>query len=46
MKANHSIEKAVALLRAAARAPDGATITALAADAGMPRATASRLLAT
>jgi IclR family transcriptional regulator, acetate operon repressor len=46
VKANHSIERAVALLRALARASDGATITTLAADAGLPRATASRLLAT
>lgn len=46
MKANHSIEKAVALLHAAARAPDGASVATLAADAGLPRATASRLLAT
>ncbi len=46
MKANHSIEKAVALLKAAAHAPDGATIATLATDAGLPRATASRLLAT
>jgi DNA-binding IclR family transcriptional regulator len=46
MKVNRSIEKAVALLRAAARAPDGATVTALATQVGMPRATASRLLAT
>jgi DNA-binding IclR family transcriptional regulator len=46
VKANLSIEKAVALLRAAARRPEGSTITALAADAGIPRPTASRLLAT
>lgn len=46
MKVNRSIEKAVALLRAAARAPDGAMVTTLATDAGLPRATASRLLAT
>ena len=46
MKTNHSIEKAVALLQAAARAPDGASVTTLAAGAGLPRATASRLLAT
>lgn len=46
MKANHSIEKAVALLQAAARVPNGASVTTLAADAGLPRATASRLLAT
>ena len=46
MKANHSIEKAVALLQAAARTPEGASVTTLAADAGLPRATASRLLAT
>lgn len=46
MKVNHSIEKAAALLKAVARAPDGATIASLATDAGLPRATASRLLAT
>jgi IclR family acetate operon transcriptional repressor len=46
MKVNQSVEKAVALLRAAARAPHGATVTKLAADTGIPRATASRLLAT
>ncbi|MGI8712684.1 MAG: IclR family transcriptional regulator [Solirubrobacteraceae bacterium] len=46
MKTNHSIAKAVALLRGAARAPDGASVTTLAAHAGLPRATASRLLAT
>jgi DNA-binding IclR family transcriptional regulator len=45
-KANRSIEKAVALLRAAARSPDGASVTALAGAVGIPRATASRLLAT
>lgn len=45
-KANRSIEKAVALLRAAARTPEGATVTTLARDVGIPRATASRLLAT
>jgi IclR family transcriptional regulator, acetate operon repressor len=46
MKTNQSIERAMALLRAAGRHPGGATITALAADAGLPRPTASRLLAT
>ncbi len=46
MKVNRSIEKAVALLRAAARTPEGATVTALAAAVDIPRATASRLLAT
>lgn len=46
VKVNRSIEKAVALLRATARATEGATATALATDVGLPRATASRLLAT
>jgi IclR family transcriptional regulator, acetate operon repressor len=46
MKSNHSIERAVSLLRALARVPDGANVTALASEAGVPRATASRLLAT
>lgn len=46
MKANHSIERAVSLLRALARVPQGASVTALGAAAGVPRATASRLLAT
>jgi DNA-binding IclR family transcriptional regulator len=46
VKANLSIEKAVALLRAAARMSDGGSVTALASAAGIPRATASRLLAT
>jgi IclR family transcriptional regulator, acetate operon repressor len=45
-KANRSIEKAVALLHAAARSPEGATVTTLAKAVGIPRATASRLLAT
>lgn len=46
MKVNRSIEKAVALLKVAARTPDGATVASLAKDVGIPRATASRLLAT
>jgi DNA-binding IclR family transcriptional regulator len=46
LKPNLSIEKAVSLLRATARAPDGATVSALAAAVGIPRPTASRLLAT
>src|SRR5690349_2540395 len=46
MKPNRSIAKAAALLRALSGHPDGATVVALAARTELPRATASRLLAT
>lgn len=41
---NASIGKAVAVLRAAARHPDGASVSLLARDAGIPRATALRMI--
>src|SRR4051794_33542043 len=41
---NTSIGKAVALLRAAALHPDGASVSQLARDAGIPRATALRMI--
>lgn len=43
---NHSVRKAAALLRAAADHPRGASISALARAAGLPRATALRLVRT
>ncbi len=46
MKLNQSIDKAVTLLETIGRHPQGATVTQLAAEAGIPRPTATRLLAT
>ena len=46
MKLNESIDKAVTLLETIGRHPQGATVTQLAAEAGIPRPTATRLLAT
>jgi DNA-binding IclR family transcriptional regulator len=43
---NQSIGRALALLRAVSRSPGDATVTALAADTGLTRTTASRLLGT
>jgi DNA-binding IclR family transcriptional regulator len=43
---NQSIQKAMTLLRQAAAQPDGASVSALARDAHMPRATALRLIQT
>jgi DNA-binding IclR family transcriptional regulator len=45
-KPNHSVQKAIALLRATAAAADGASVSALARAAGLPRATALRLIQT
>jgi DNA-binding IclR family transcriptional regulator len=45
-KLNQSIQKAVTLLRATAASPDGASVSALARAAGLPRATALRLIQT
>jgi DNA-binding IclR family transcriptional regulator len=46
-KRNQSVRKAIVLLRAAAaRGHDGASVSALARDAGLPRATALRLIQT
>lgn len=41
---NASVGKAAAVLRAAAAHPDGASVTRLARDAGLPRATALRMI--
>jgi DNA-binding IclR family transcriptional regulator len=43
---NQSVQKAMTLLRATATYPDGASVTALARAAGLPRATALRLIQT
>jgi DNA-binding IclR family transcriptional regulator len=43
---NQSVQKAIALLRAAAASTDGASVSALARAAGLPRATALRLIQT
>ena len=45
-KANQSVQKAIALLRATAASGDGASVSALARTAGLPRATALRLIQT
>ena len=45
-KLNHSVQKAVALLRATASGSGGASVSALARGAGLPRATALRLIQT
>src|SRR5262245_32929816 len=42
-KRNASVGKAVAILRAAAARPDGASVSALARATGLPRATALRM---
>jgi DNA-binding IclR family transcriptional regulator len=43
---NQSVQKAIALLRATASSTDGASVSALARAAGLPRATALRLIQT
>jgi DNA-binding IclR family transcriptional regulator len=45
-KLNQSVQKAITLLRATAAAADGASVSALARAAGLPRATALRLIQT
>ena len=45
-KLNQSVKKAVTLLRATAASTDGASVSALARAAGLPRATALRLIQT
>jgi DNA-binding IclR family transcriptional regulator len=45
-KLNQSVQKAVTLLRATANHPEGASVSALARAAGLPRATALRLIQT
>jgi IclR family acetate operon transcriptional repressor len=45
-KLNQSVQKAMTLLRATATHPDGASVSALARAAGLPRATALRLIQT
>jgi DNA-binding IclR family transcriptional regulator len=45
-KFNQSVQKAITLLRATAAAGDGASVSALARAAGLPRATALRLIQT
>ena len=45
-KLNQSVRKAVTLLRATAASTDGASVSALARAAGLPRATALRLIQT
>jgi DNA-binding IclR family transcriptional regulator len=45
-KLNQSVQKAMTLLRATATHPDGASVSALARAAGLPRATALRLVKT
>src|SRR5215213_9927462 len=45
-KLNQSVQKAMTLLRATASQPDGASVSALARAAGLPRATALRLIQT
>ena len=43
---NQSVQKAITLLRATAASTDGASVSALARAAGLPRATALRLIQT
>jgi DNA-binding IclR family transcriptional regulator len=45
-KRNQSVQKAIALLRATAASTDGTSVSALARAAGLPRATALRLIQT
>jgi DNA-binding IclR family transcriptional regulator len=45
-KLNRSVQKAITLLRATADSTDGASVSALARAAGLPRATALRLIQT
>jgi DNA-binding IclR family transcriptional regulator len=45
-KANQSVQKAIALLRATGASSDGGSVSALARTAGLPRATALRLIQT
>src|SRR5688500_17761716 len=45
-KLNQPVQKAMTLLRATATHPDGASVSALARAAGLPRATALRLIQT
>jgi IclR family acetate operon transcriptional repressor len=45
-KLNQSVQKAITLLRATAASADGASVSALARAAGLPRATALRLIQT
>jgi DNA-binding IclR family transcriptional regulator len=45
-KLNQSVQKAMTLLRATATHPDGASVSALGRAAGLPRATALRLIQT
>jgi IclR family acetate operon transcriptional repressor len=45
-KLNQSVQKAMTLLRATATHPDGVSVSALARAAGLPRATALRLIQT
>jgi len=45
-KLNQSVQMAIAVLRATAASPDGASVSALARAAGLPRATALRLIRT
>ncbi len=45
-KLNQSVQKAITLLRATAASADGASVSALARTAGLPRATALRLIQT
>jgi DNA-binding IclR family transcriptional regulator len=45
-KLNQSVQKAMTLLRATATHPEGASVSALARAAGLPRATALRLIQT
>jgi len=45
-KLNQSVQKAITLLRATAASTDGASVSALARAAGLPRATALRLIQT
>src|ERR687887_1623274 len=45
-KLNQSVQKAIALLRATAASSEGASVSALARAAGLPRATALRLIQT
>jgi DNA-binding IclR family transcriptional regulator len=45
-KLNQSVQKAITLLRATAASTDGASVSALARAAGLPRATALRLIRT
>lgn len=45
-KLNHSVRKAITLLRATAASTEGSSVSALARAAGLPRATALRLIQT